>query len=663
MDKNPDNTNTTPNTTRQEVTGQDGEPRRDKENTEKSRKDKETRESQARGNKEDEDNHSKDHEMEENWETQVELIYAGHGEWVETTSMKPVKHHGNGLCREPYWVEQWLNKVDADIRIHNEVINKGYLNRWGARIPVDSHWNLKAMARLLETYEDKEVVEWLTYGWPIGRLPTAQEPQMTPKNHKGATDHPEVLTKYIAKEAKYGAIMGPYENIPFNNKVGISPLSTRAKKTSLDRRVILDLSFPVGSSVNDGIPKDSYMGFHINLTFPKVDEFAVRIFRLGTGCHMFKIDLSRYFRQIPLDPGDYSLIGYVVDGKIYFDKVLPMGMRSAPYIAQRITNAIAYIHRTMGYFLLNYINDFVGAEVKERIWEAYKALEQLLQELRVETAPEKLVPPTTRLEFLGITFDSDTMTMEISQEKMAEIKQELSTWLLKTRANRREVESLVGKLQFMAKCVKAGRIFLGRLIHWIRHMDRSQSYSVPVEARKDIAWWARFTEEYNGISLIWMHREPTTDRIIATDACPKGFGGTMGMEYFRARFPLDVQSKNIAVLEMWAVMVALKLWAKQLKGLYFWIHVDNEAVASVLNTGKGRDTELQNALREITFIAATNEFVIKARHIPGVTNRVPDWLSRWHESGARREFREHAKDSGLIHRRINSSMLQYDYSW
>ena len=79
------------------------------------------------------------------------------------------------------------------------------------------------------------------------------------------------------------------------------------------------------------------MGFLAKLTFPKTDEFAVRIFQLGPGCLMFKIDLSRYFHQIPLDPGDYSLIGYIINGEIYFDKVLPMGMRSAPYIAQRIT--------------------------------------------------------------------------------------------------------------------------------------------------------------------------------------------------------------------------------------------------------------------------------------------------------------------------------------
>ena len=398
----------------------------------------------------------------------------------------------------------------------------------------------------------------------------------------------------------------------------------------------------------------------IQLTFPKVDELAHRIFKLGKNCLMFKVDLSRYFRQIPIDPGDYSLIGYVVNGEIYFDKVLPMGMRSAPYIAQSITNAIAHIHKVLGYFLLNYVNGFVGAEVREIAWQAYNSLTQLLQDLKVDTAPEKILPPKTRLEFLGITFDSKTMTMEVSPDKLKDMKTELHGWLDKTSATRKEVESLVGKLQFLAKCVKSGRVFLGRLIQWIRSMDRGKNYPTPIEARKDIAW---FLEEYNGISLIWLCQEPVTDKVIAIDACLTGYGGTMGMEYFRGRFPKTVQKKNITILEMWAVMVTLKLWANKLQGLYFWIHVDNEAVASILNSGRGREPELQNALREIALIAAKNQFVIRARHIPGVHNRIPDWLSRWDDMQARREFRVHAKDKSLKHRCISSSLLQYQHSW
>ena len=364
-----------------------------------------------------------------------------------------------------------------------------------------------------------------------------------------------------------------------------------------------------------------------------------------------------------MNPGDYSTIGYIIDGKIYFDKVLPMGMRSAPYIAQRITNAIAFIHRQLSYFLLNYVDDFVVAEYMDRAWAAYNALTQLLRDLRVETSKEKLVPPTMRLQFLGITFDSTKMTMEISKEKMLEIQQELETWLLRTTARRKEAESLIGKLQFLAKCVRAGRIFISRLIQWIRTMDRNKRYAIPIEARKDMAWWAKFSQEFNGISLLWLIKEPTTDSVVQTDACLQGYGGICGDEYFRARFPQKDRGKNIAILEMWAMMVALKIWKHQLRGKYFWIQVDNEAVAMVLNSGSSREPELQNALREIALIAAQNQFVLKARFIPGIQNRVPDWVSRWDEKEARKQFREYSKDSSLKHIRVSQEMLSYIHNW
>ena len=120
---------------------------------------------------------------------------------------------------------------------------------------------------------------------------------------------------------------------------------------------------------------------------------------------------------------------------------------------------------------------------------------------------------------------------------------------------------------------------------------------------------------------------------------------------------------NIAILEMWAVLAGLKIWGSQLKGKYFWIHVDNEAVAAVLNTGASRNPELQKALRETALIAALNQFVIKACHIPGVLNRIPDWLSRWSEPKARQAFHQYARDTSLKQVKINSSILQYEHEW
>ena len=137
----------------------------------------------------------------------------------------------------------------------------------------------------------------------------------------------------------------------------------------------------------------------------------------------------------------------------------------------------------------------------------------------------------------------------------------------------------------------------------------------------------------------------------------------MGSEYFRGRFPQSLQGANIAYLEILAVMVALKIWGKRLQGKYFWIHVDNEAVATVLNTGASRDRNLQNTLREIALLVAEHQFIIKARHISGVSNRVPDWLSRWHEQEARRQFRQWAQDSSIKQIRVPINALEFNNKW
>ena len=357
------------------------------------------------------------------------------------------------------------------------------------------------------------------------------------------------------------------------------------------------------------------------------------------------------------------MIGYIIDGELYFDKVLPMGMRSAPYIAQRVTNAIRHIHEQRKFFLLNYVDDFLGAELKHAVLQAYQHLIQLLETLRVEVAPEKVIPPTTRIEFLGVTFDSQTMTIEVTQYRIQDMIAELNSWNLKNHACRKELESLIGKLQFASKCIKPGRTFIAKLLQWLRTMKRGQKYPIPKEARKDLAWWGRCLEQYNGISIFWLSRIPGIDNIIASDACPKGFGAICGDQYFHGSFPPEMRSRNIAHLEMLAVLVAIRVWTEVVKGTYFWIHVDNEAVATIPNTGASRDEFLQEALREIAMIAAKNEFMIKAKQIRGVDNRIRDWLSRWGETEARNKFKHFAREKSLNKIKITQEVIEITRQW
>ena len=61
--------------------------------------------------------------------------------------------------------------------------------------------------------------------------------------------------------------------------------------TQTKRRIVLDLSFPSCRSVNDGIPKDTflYIPFHLNL--PQFLDFVNLILSKGPGSFLYKKDL------------------------------------------------------------------------------------------------------------------------------------------------------------------------------------------------------------------------------------------------------------------------------------------------------------------------------------------------------------------------------------
>ena len=538
-----------------------------------------------------------------------------------------------------------------DVLLAEEVKRRGTPNIYGARIPVDSGWNLKLLQALLVDYHDQEIVEFIRYGWPANRLPWVPSPSVSNVNHRSATEHPEFVDQYIATEIELGATMGPFREIPFSGDgVGVSPLSTRPKRDSQDRRTILDLSYPPGRSVNDWIPKDNYLGFDIELKFPGVDNLARRVAALSPNCRMWKCDVRRCFRQVLLDPSSYELFGFIWKGLMYWDKVLVMGHQVAPYICQRITNALRFIHTSIGYFLLNYVDDFVGAELMEAAQVSYEVFGRLLESLGVQESLSKAVAPSPVIEFLGVGFDAVAGTMFVTEGCQQELLQELDTWRGKSVFSRKELESLIGKLQFITSCVRPGRVFMARLLNTLRGMPREDVSNVDEQLLKDIEWWRVYLPLYNGVSILWPVCEVEPNKWISTDACLTGIGGTFGKcRYFRYRLPPQWRGKNIAYLEMWAVIVTLKVWGSKLKGMRIVMNCDNEAVVQVVNRGKSWDLFLQAALHEVVFLLATEEVELRLQYIRSSENTLPDWLSRWYENqDSRVKFRHHTRDGSGI---------------
>ena len=117
----------------------------------------------------------------------------------------------------------------------------------------------------------------------------------------------------------------------------------------------------------------------------------------GRNCLFFKKDLRRAYRQFPVDPKDYSLLGFCCQGKFYFDTRCPFGLRPSALICQRTTQAVVHIFNEQGFSADVYLDDFYGAENHSRASRAFLQLGQLFQQLGLDSSPEKDTPPSTSM--------------------------------------------------------------------------------------------------------------------------------------------------------------------------------------------------------------------------------------------------------------------------
>ena len=175
-----------------------------------------------------------------------------------------------------------------------------------------------------------------------------------------ALNFPVAVADYLHGEILLGRVAGPFAEPPFKDAVVVSPLNTVPKRDSTEWRVIVDLSWPSGSSVNNGIPSDSFLGEPLDLKYPTIDAIVNVIVALGRGCLPYKHNPRKAYRQFPVDPRDYSLLGYTWDGQFFFDTVLTMGLRSAAMASQRSTSAVTWILAQQGILVFNYLDDLTG---------------------------------------------------------------------------------------------------------------------------------------------------------------------------------------------------------------------------------------------------------------------------------------------------------------
>lgn len=524
-------------------------------------------------------------------------------------------------------------------------------NYMGARIRLE-HVGLKIdrWRYHLRGYEHADVLQLVEFGFPLG-LVDHPELQSCTRNHGSSYSFFSHVDKFVSEEIKLGGLAGPFEKVPWWDAI-LSPLMTAPKKPS-SRRTVYDASFG-DFSLNNSTPGEFYLGQPCVYTFPKLDDFRRLVLRCGRGSFMFKRDLSRYFLQIPLDPVEYHRVGMLWRGLFFFFIGLAFGLRHSGLQGQKLTDALSWIHRRLGlesrkeeqYNVVNYSDDIGGVETElSRAKESFTKLKQLMDDLGLEESTKKAEAPATQLVYLGVLFDSIAMQMRVPPEKLAEIKSEIESWSRRTTITRKNLQSLLGKLFWVSRVVRLARVFMGRLLQQLRDMagiGDNKKVRLSDDSKKDLKWWARYLEHFNGIEMIFevdlfpLELSQLLDKpfeVYAGDATPVGGGGWYGDQYWSRKLPLDLQDPTVAIhlKEFWCLIVSAKLWGSMWTGRAITLFCDNGAVVDTINHKKPKDPALLSLLREFLFVAVSFKFFPVVRKISTSDNYLADHISRRHD--------------------------------
>lgn len=480
-----------------------------------------------------------------------------------------------------------------------------------------------------------ELIKGLRFGFQLqysgSRLPVRA------KNSRSVLQNPGLVLQKINKEINMGRIAGPFVDPPFPT-LRVSPISLIPKNDG-DFRLIHNLSYPMNNSVNDFIDRD-----FCSVRYSSIDDAVKLVKRIGQNGLLAKADVKSAFRLIRVFPGDFDQLGFTFQNKFYFDKCLPMGASISCAIFEKFSTALHWQTeiRSENRNIQHYLDDFLfGGEANTlQCQKTLSTFREVCSSWGVPLAEDKTVEPTEILTFLGIEFDTQKMELRLPAEKLVEIKIRLESCIKLRKITLRELQSIIGLLNFACQVVAPGRAFCRRLIDATCNVSKPHHRIRVSNAMKDdLHVWISFLSQYNGVTVMldsfWTSNEAINLFTDSAGGKHMGFGVFFQGKWTQACWPehwiktgILSDSDFITFLELFPVVVAINIWGSYLKNKKIIFNSDNQAVVTIINKKSSKSERVMSLVRSLVLSTLTQNIMIKSVFIKGKLNMIADSLSR-----------------------------------
>ena len=394
------------------------------------------------------------------------------------------------------------------------------------------------------------------------------------------------------------------------------PLFTVPKKNSVKMRVILDLS-----TLNQ----------HIEC--PTFRMTTVRDVKAVIPPHAFttSIDLKDAYWHIPVKPYYRKFLGFSLGGRKYRFRAMPFGLNIAPRIFTKLTKPILKELRMRAINVLVYLDDWLvwGDSVEECHRATLVVLQTLERRGFLINYGKSRLSPAKVFEWLGIKWDTSEAMLSLPRDKITSLSRDLSAFTRKSLVSRRQVERILGKLQFASLVDPIGKALLKNLNPFFRHLARKglrdKLFPMPKNLISPLKRWLR-----PGILAAKVpFRPPPPCMDIYTDASNHGWGiQTSEGHHLQGVWSPGIRHSHINILELVAIYLALKRLPLTV-GSHVRIHSDNSTAVNCLNRqGSTRSKPLNSWVLSILHLLNNKNLAISVFHIAGVSNVLADSLSR-----------------------------------
>ena len=119
--------------------------------------------------------------------------------------------------------------------------------------------------------------------------------------------------------------------------------------------------------------------------------------------------------------------------------------------------------------------------------------------------------------------------------KKWQIKTLCKNWAHKITATKRQLQSLLGKLLYIHRCVRPSRLFVNRMLALLRTSLNDHNIRLTYTFQRDIAWFNMFLDKFDSKTMI--HHQGSPQIHVFVDASLSGVGAIWENIVHAATYP------------------------------------------------------------------------------------------------------------------------------